>query len=334
MTRTIALVTPVLDDWVSLAALLSEISDIFSSTPVAFQIYAIDDGSHNSFDPAAFMLPAHSCVGSIEVIRLVANLGHQRAIAAGLCVVVEDGTADAVLIMDSDGQDRPADIAALLAAATRCPRHVVLAARARRSEPLVFRLGYRLYRAIFRALTGQPVKFGNFCVVPIEAARRLVYMPELWNHLAAAVMRSRTPHVVVPTLRSVRLCGRSQMSFAGLIVHGLSAMSVYSDLIFARALFAIGLAAAALGAIIAALIIVGASGAAPLATWAWVAAGGLLAVVAQSGVITIALALAALAGRSYRPIVPIADYRVFVAERHPGRQERHKPVIAAARPAA
>jgi polyisoprenyl-phosphate glycosyltransferase len=334
MSRTIALVTPVFDDWVSLAPLLTEISDIFTGSPIAFQVYAIDDGSNNSFDPASFVLPAHSCVGLIEVIRLAANLGHQRAIAAGLCAVVEDGTADAVLVMDSDGQDRPADIAALLAAAAQCPRHVVLAARARRSEPLAFRLGYGLYRLIFRTLTGRPIKFGNFCVVPIEAARRLVHMPELWNHLAAAVIRSRTPYVMVPTLRGVRLCGRSQMSFAGLIVHGLRAMSVYCDLIFARALFAIGLAGAAFGAIMVALMVARASGFTLLAAWAWVAAGGLFAVVAQSGVITIALALAAMAGRSYCPIVPIADYQVFVAERRPGRQERYKPAIAAARPAA
>ena len=42
-------------------------------------------------------------------------------------------------------------------------------------------------------------------------------------------MRSRLPYMAVPTVREKRACGRSKMNLSGLIVHGLSAMSGYSD---------------------------------------------------------------------------------------------------------
>jgi polyisoprenyl-phosphate glycosyltransferase len=130
--------------------------------------------------------------------------------------------------MDSDGQDRPIDIALLLASSCRHPRHVVLARRAKRSESYAFRACYGVYRLLFYALTGQPISFGNFCVIPIAAVRRLAHMPELWNNLAASIMRSRLSYTMVPTTRGGRLAGRSQMNLVSLILHGLTAMSVYT----------------------------------------------------------------------------------------------------------
>ncbi len=122
MAKTIAIVTPVLDDWASFAELMTEISDRFTGSGVVFHICAVDDGSAAPFDAADILLPTVSCVESIEIIRLAANLGHQRAIAIGLCAIADSSEIDAAVVMDSDGQDRPADISALLAASARHPR--------------------------------------------------------------------------------------------------------------------------------------------------------------------------------------------------------------------
>lgn len=94
MSKTIALVTPVLDDWVSLTAMLIDICQRLRGQGVTFKVYAVDDGSTLPFDPASLTLPPDSCVASIEVIRLAANFGHQRAIAVGLCAVAEDDAAE------------------------------------------------------------------------------------------------------------------------------------------------------------------------------------------------------------------------------------------------
>src|SRR5215471_16481485 len=243
MTRTIAIVTPILDDWASFTALVDEVSNIFTGSDFAFHICAVDDGSSVPLDVNAVALPQASCILSLEVIRLAANLGHQRAIAVGLSAIAESTAIDAVVVMDGDGQDRPVDIALLLATSFRHPQHIVLARRAKRSESYAFRLWYGIYKLLFYTLTGQPINFGNFCLLPMEAVRRLVHMPELWNNLPASIMRSRLPCTAVPTARGGRFAGRSRMNLVSLVLHGLTAMSVYTDTIFVRILLAAALVA-------------------------------------------------------------------------------------------
>lgn len=334
MAKTIAIVLPVLDDWVAFAGLLAEISERFTGSGLSFQACAIDDGSAEPFDASGLVLPEDSCVESIEIIRLAANLGHQRAIAIGLCAVAESGGADAVLVMDSDGQDRPADIAALLAASRREPKHVIFAARAKRSESYSFRFWYSLYRLLFYALTGQAINFGNYCAMPMAAARRLVHMPELWNNLAASVMRSRLPYICVPTVRGSRCAGRSQMNLVALIVHGLSAMSVYTDKIFIRILLAAGFVAGIAGGAIAAVAAIRIATNLAIPGWATTAIGDLLIMLLQTLVIMVAASLSVLAGRSNRPILPIADCRCFIAEGGRCRLDLRRAVVPAVRPAA
>src|SRR5262249_16250403 len=138
MTWTFAIVTPVLDDWVPFTVLVEEISSLFSGWQFAFHICAVDDGSSIPFDADVVSLPEGSCILSIEVIRLAANLGHQRAIAVGLCAIAESSEIDAVLVMDSDGQDRPIDIALLLASSCRHPPDALLSNPPKPSQPSAF----------------------------------------------------------------------------------------------------------------------------------------------------------------------------------------------------
>ena len=334
MAKTIAIVTPVLDDWASFAELTTEISDRFTGSDVVFHIYAVDDGSAAPFDAADVVLPTGSCVASIEVILLATNLGHQRAIAIGLCSIADRNEIDAVVVMDSDGQDRPVDISALLAASARHPRHVVFAGRAQRPESRVFRLWYRLYKLLFHVLTGQAIDFGNYCLMPVAAVRRLVHMPELWNNLAASVMRSRLPYMSVPTVRGSRCAGRSQMNFVALMVHGLSALSVYTDKIFVRVLLTAGLVAGLAGLAIVSVAAIRLSTDLAVPGWATTAVGDLLIVLLQILVIVIAASLTVLAGRSNRPIVPIVDCPCFVAERRHCRLDRGRAAAVAVRSAA
>jgi hypothetical protein len=82
---------------------------------------------------------------------------------------------------------------------------------------------------------------GNFSIVPADMLKRLVLLPEMWNHYAAAVFRSRIPFATIPTHRAERLAGRSRMNFVGLVAHGLSAISVFSDIVSVRLLLLTGL---------------------------------------------------------------------------------------------
>lgn len=311
--RRIAILTPVLDDWACLAELLEEIAAEYGDAGVRFEVLAVDDGSAEPFDPDTLSLPADGCITRVQLLRLALNLGHQRAIAVGLCAVADRDDLDAVVVMDSDGEDRPADIGALLAAGENQRDRVILASRTQRCESLLFRVCYRAYKAAFRALTGQPISFGNFSLLPMTAVRRLVHMPELWNNLAACVMRSRLKFVTVPIARGRRYHGASRMKLVGLIVHGLSALSVHTDTIFVRVLLGCGLVCTASLIGIVGVVVTRFATDFAIPGWASTMVGDLSIILLQTIVLVVAASLMMLAGRSARPIIPIADAGQFVA---------------------
>ena len=201
----------------------------------------------------------------------------------------------------------------LIEALRENPQRVVMARRERRSETRSFRLGYAAYKLMFRVATGQTINFGNFSAIPLAALARLVRMPELWNNLAAAVMRSRLAFTTMPVDRATRIAGRSTMNFTALIVHGISAMSVYTDVIFVRILM--------LGAAVTVASLLGMAGVAAirLATtlaipgWATIVVGDLAILLVQTLAVIVATTLLLLASRAQRLFVPLVDSPVFVA---------------------
>jgi hypothetical protein len=311
--KRLALLTPVLDDWESFAALVSEIDALYTRQDFSLHALAVDDGSSMRAETVPIALAADSCIVDIEVLRLALNVGHQRAIAVGLTQLVARDDIDAVVVMDTDGEDRPMDIRSLLAAAQCNPDHVILAQRTKRSESHTFRVFYALYKAFFRILTGEPISFGNFCLVPIEGVRHLVHMAELWNNFPISILRSRLRRQFVPTARGRRYAGASKMDLTALIVHGMSAMSVYTEIIFVRLLLG--------SAPLVALIVVGIMVAVVLrltinfATpgWTTTVVGVLGIVLAQTISLVAATALMVLSGRRVRPMIPILDCKHLVA---------------------
>jgi hypothetical protein len=228
----VGIVTPVLNDSASLQRLVQEI-DGLDLPGHDIHVIAIDDGSYPHVRVSQ-PRGGRGTVRSVRSVRLACNLGHQRAIATGLVAATRLKGLHYVLVMDSDGEDRPEDVAALLHAGGEAPSCIVLAERAKRSESLGFRLFYRVYQLIFRMLTGQRITSGNFCLLPIEAVNSLIHNPSIWNNLAATVIRSRIPLRMLPTTRGRRYVGSSRMGFVGLAVHGLSAISVYTDVALVR----------------------------------------------------------------------------------------------------
>ena len=226
----IAIITPVFNDWPSFSILCKEIDDLIPNWDIQVDIFALDDGSTLGQPTGLTTLN----IGNVSVVTLARNLGHQRAIAVGLSFVYHSAKYDYVLVMDSDGEDRPDDIGALIKQQGKFPDTIVVAQRTKRSEGVVFRIYYRIYKLIFRVLTGMSVDFGNFCLIPWRHVGRLVHMQELWNHLAGAIVRARVPITRAETVRGRRYAGQSTMSFVSLVIHGLSAISVFGDLLFVR----------------------------------------------------------------------------------------------------
>ena len=245
---SIAILCPVYNDWHSLEILIKELDRVLADSELNVGLFVVDDGSTHHFDLSK--LPEINRIHDIEYLRLVANMGHQRAIAVGLCEIEKRNAYDAVVIMDSDGEDRPEDVLRLIDAHHKKAGSIVVAQRIARSEGVAFKFFYFFYKRLFKFLTGQAIDFGNFSLIPSFYLSQINAMPESWNHLAASIVRSRIPLIRVPTSRAKRYAGKSSMNFISLVLHGLGGMSVFIDVFLVRLLLIL-LALGGIGAMIA-----------------------------------------------------------------------------------
>jgi glycosyltransferase involved in cell wall biosynthesis len=297
---------PVYDDWEVLALLLRRLDDALAAQDLEADLLVVDDGSSRAAEEALAPPPLQA-IAALRVLELKRNLGHQRAIAVGMCFVEKNLEPRPLLVMDGDGEDDPGDIAALLAAYRREEgRKVIFAARQRRSESFAFQLFYRLFQLFHLLLTGRGIRVGNFSLVPPRALERLVVSAEIYSHYAAAVTNTRVPYSLVPTARAKRIAGRSSMNFTSLVVHGLSALSLYSHVIGVRLL---ALAGGVLAASLAVLGLAVAGGLGGLKLAFFLGLLSLLFPVTVGGLLFVFLLLSL---RQMAVGVPSRDFGLFV----------------------
>ena len=308
--RVIILI-PVFNDWDCVFLMLPLLDEAVSRTGADIRVLLVDDGSTRKL-PANLNHPPGGHLRQIDVLHLSRNLGHQRAIAIGLFYIHQNLPCEQVIVMDADGQDRPDDVPALLEAAARYPGQVIFAARTKRLETISFRIGYHLYRWAHRALTGISVRVGNFSVLPWEALGRLMAVSDLWSHYAAAVFRARLEYQTIPLPRGPRLVGNSRMNFYALLVHGLSAICVFGDIVSARALAA-ALSFFALAAGVGLAVFGLHSGAGwAIPTWALYLCAAVALLSVQAVIAAIVLSFIIIGGRSQMSFLPLRDGRYFI----------------------
>jgi glycosyltransferase involved in cell wall biosynthesis len=312
----IAILTPVFNDWESLAELLRRIDALEWPAAFTLRVAVVNDGSTLPTPDKLAESFNFSRISTISLIDLACNLGHQRAIALGLAILAQERTADLVVVMDSDGEDDPNDIARLLAVYPNRPDCVVVALRAKRSEGIGFRLGYIAYRLIFRLLVGRNIRFGNFCVMSLELAQRLAHSPSTWSHLAATLLRSNLHVITVQTHRAQRFAGTPSTSLISLLAHGLSGLAVFSDYVFARLLLVASMLAVI--AFVGGLTVVSVRAFTDLAIpgWATGAAGIFALLFMQALMLFLIGALQLLATRSQAGAVPAKLVDIFVSGVH------------------
>lgn len=116
------------------------------------RVLVVDDGSGPDYDAVFAMVEARGA----EVVRHPVNRGKGAALKAGFAYVAEHAPGQSVVCADSDGQHRPADIAAVAAEVERGAASIVLGARAfDGAVPLRSRLGNDVTRVLFGTITGR-----------------------------------------------------------------------------------------------------------------------------------------------------------------------------------
>ncbi len=312
----VRLVIPVFNDWESFRQLLVDLDEAAATLPFQLFVSAVNDGSTEEPEAGLATLPLLTHLTGVEILHLAVNIGHQRAIAVGLCVAVEDDNFDAVLIMDADGEDPPGKIHLLTRDIGDRKNFCFVAKRGKRVETFSFKFFYLLYKIFFKAVTGKSIGFGNFSILSRGYARRLVMIPDLWNNLAAAILRSRLPITAVPIHRGRRYAGQSKMNFTSLIVHGLSGISVYADTIFVRLLLlssGLSVMSFLLIVLVFSLRLFVPRHATP--GWATTVSFGMIIILLQVVFTTISSILMLLNNRVQRLVVPIVDFHPYLDHR-------------------
>ncbi|MBF0414997.1 MAG: glycosyltransferase [Magnetococcales bacterium] len=237
--QTFIVITPVFNDWPCLQMLVENINAL-PMRDVQFHVVAINDGSTlpETFDGKP--LQKQGCVVRVETWNLICNLGNQKAISMGLAnLEMKNYDFDAVIVMDSDGEDSPQSIPELIHLHNGTPQDIWVCTRVKRTENAAFKVGYFLYRMLFALLVGKVINFGNFSLIPKKRLLSLISRPELWQHYPSAIIRSRIPYHTIPSKRGQRYFGLSSQNLGNLLVHGLSGLSIFGETVYARIFFSL-----------------------------------------------------------------------------------------------
>ncbi len=220
-------VIPVFNDESSLLELIKKIKTLNSSYDNNFLI--INDASTDKF---ALLYNEHK----VTEILLKKNYGSQKAISIGLNYLFNNNIKfDYLIVMDSDGEDKPEDINILLnEAKIKINNQIVFASRKKRRENLFFKFFYMLYKITFKALTGKKIDFGNFSCIPKEILSSIINIPFIDYHYSAAILKSEIRYCTVSCDKGKRYSGKSNMSLINLIIHGMKSISLFLNEISLR----------------------------------------------------------------------------------------------------
>ena len=309
----LAVVTPVFNDWESFSSLLADLR-VPGAEITEIAVVAVDDGSSTPPHVDHSLAKSLDHLSSVDIVRLPCNLGHQRAIAVGLSYVADKMKCDSVIVMDADGEDVPSDIPRLIKEAAKHPDKIVVAQRNKRRETALFRLFYVFYKILFRMLTGRAISFGNYSLIPYNLVSRLVSLSSLWNNMPATIIRSRIPMTLLDTDRGTRYHGSSKMNLVALVLHGLSSIAVFVDVVAVRILLGCFLLVSASMVGFGAIWMSQVSFGADLPGWLGIMALSLAVIFTQTLVTSIFVIFLVLNSKTGPTVIPRIHYVDFLYE--------------------
>lgn len=236
----------------NLRVLVERLARMFSAEPVDYELIFVDDDSTD--DSAAILKEIRVANSAVKTLRLSRRFGVAEGVRAGL----DASRGDAVIYMDTDLQDPPEVIPALLAA-WRDGAEVVHTVRSRREGEswLKMRLTGLAYRLIrFGSTIALPVDAGDFKLLSRRAVGHLLALGESDPYLRGLVVWLGFRQVFVPYVREARHGGRTHFPFFSrnpwkTVVLGLTSFSFAP--VYVTAVAAAGGLALSIGTIGAAL---------------------------------------------------------------------------------
>ena len=229
--KKIIILIPVYNDWESLKKLIKEINEIIKDfNDINFECLIVNDCS--TIQAPEIIKP--NKFKSIEILNMKENRGHARCNAFGIRYIFQNKKFDNLILMDSDGEDRPVEIKDLIEKINKNPNVSVVAKRIKRSEGLLFQLLYQIHKLITIFFTGKNINFGNYSILTKDDVRKLHSKASLWSSFSGSVKKHTNSLNEINSIRGLRYFGPSQMSLFKLIIHSLSIIAVFKYQVFLR----------------------------------------------------------------------------------------------------
>lgn len=223
----VSLVIPFLNEEKVLPKLFSTLAEVLSALPgFRWELVLVDDGSTDG-SVATITSEAKRFPGTVRLVQLARNFGHQPALMAGL----SRAQGEAMICLDADLQDPPHLVAEFLARYSE-GFDVVFGVRRSRRESLWKRFAYRTFYRLFRAFAevDVPLDAGDFGLMSRRVVELVLRMPE--RDLIIRGLRSWVGfrQTGVPYDRPERHAGETKYSLKKLVRLALSALFGYSTL--------------------------------------------------------------------------------------------------------
>lgn len=208
-TYKLDVVVPLYNDEEVIESLCETVFNTLQNKFQSIRMILIDDGSTDESYTVALRM--RSVYDAIDVIKLAGNFGQHRAILAGL----RSTSADLVAVMDSDLQDRPEHIPALVERMLEDGTSLAIARRIRRVDSLRKRLFSRLFATTSNLLVPFKVDphLGAFRVMRQSIVKQICEVKEHTGTPFSMLYSLRVPYSAVDLEREARTAGTTGYTF-------------------------------------------------------------------------------------------------------------------------
>ena len=222
-TEPIVILAPCYNEELNIIDFLDSLEETCSMQEAEFEVVIVNDGS---IDGTSELLETFSFTAKnivLTVLELDFNVGHQQAIFQGL-IYAKTTSSNQFIVLDSDGQDDPRLIESMIELKDCDVVHIV---RKKRKESLLFKLGYAVYKVIFKIITGQSIHFGNFCLINRTMLNRVTTSG--FVHFPAFLSKFASRRAYIEANRDKRGHGKSKMNIADLLNHAIKSFIEYAE---------------------------------------------------------------------------------------------------------
>ncbi len=230
---SIAILIPIYHDWISVSHLIREIDKLTNDEEI--HIVVVNDSAEAYDNELQSFSSGLTKISKVSVLNWKINVGNQCSIALGIKYILNEFAFDAAIIMDGDGEDNVQDIPRLISEYHKFDgKKMVIAKRGQRSESLVFRICYKVYKFIFKFLTEHEIRWGHYSIIPRVELSRISAIPELELHFPASILKHRIIVTEILSHRTKRIAGKPKTNFVFLITHAFRSFAIFFNVIMVR----------------------------------------------------------------------------------------------------